>query len=110
MIDPCTEDPEAYLGYDALGDVFAVDDNIYGNETIRVFNLKRRRLKGLRYEKVYVTVQTFNAMNRAIDRGDEDAVADFRKLLEHFQRKDQQFAAVARYVEYDPAAFNIQIT
>jgi len=110
LIDPCAEDPEAYLGFDAFGNILSIDDNIYGEETIRVFHLDRRRLKDLRYEKVVVAAETLKALIRAKGRGDTEAETDFRNLLDFFQASDRQFSAVARYVEQDPLAFGITIT
>ena len=107
LIDPCSENPEDYLGFDATGQIFATGDNIYGDETIRVFHLDRRRLRDLRSEKVYLTLETIRAMNRATERGDAEAVQDFRRLLDLIQSDTQQFAAVARYVERDPSAFDL---
>ena len=44
LIDPCFDDPAHYLGYDPTGQIFPLGDNPYGEATIDVFHLLRRRL------------------------------------------------------------------
>lgn len=48
LVDPCYDDPEWYLSFNPTGRIFALEEdgtpNIFGETTIVVFNLNRRRL------------------------------------------------------------------
>ncbi len=107
LIDPCYDDPEYYLGFYPSGGVFSLDDNQYGESTIKVFNLKRRRLRDLRLEKVITAVSILKFIRKYEEVGNDAAVSDFRSLLDEERSDSSQFAAVARYIDRNPEAFNI---
>ncbi len=52
LIDPCYDDPESYLMYDPFGQVFPLKDDPYGERTIDVLHLERRRLRDPRRKTV----------------------------------------------------------
>lgn len=104
LIDPCSDDPEDYLGYDPTGQIFALGDKPSGKITIDVFHLYRRRLRDLRQE----TVRAIGGLIKAIDRiADPDAVGDFQALLDEARIGWKQHAGVARYVASHPAEFGL---
>ena len=78
LIDPCYDNPEEYLGFDPKGRIFSLDDNPYGEATIKVFNLKRRRLSDLRREKLELAIEILKLAQKYEREGNEDAAQDFR--------------------------------
>jgi uncharacterized protein (TIGR02646 family) len=107
LIDPCYDPPEVYLGFDATGQVFSLNGNPYGEATIRVFRLWRRRLRDLRREKLVGVVAILKLILKYAGEGNQGVVEDLRDLLNAEKSDDSQFAAVARYVEDNPAFFGI---
>jgi hypothetical protein len=108
LIDPCYDDPEDYLGFDLSGGILSVDGNPYGRKTIKVFNLKRRRLRDLRLTKVRRIVKILK-LKRKYEQDGNDAVAeDFGALLEDEKVDTEEFAAIARYVDRNPEVFGIE--
>lgn len=107
LIDPCYDDPEDYLGFDPIGQVFSLEDSPYGEATIKVFNLRRRRLRTLRQEKVETTVIILKFVRKYEQEGNDAVAGDFRSLLDDDKSDSAEFAAVARYIDRNPEAFNI---
>lgn len=107
LIDPCYDDPEEYLGFDLFGQVFSLEDNPYGNSTIKVFNLARRRLKDWRRVKVRSVIDILKLARKYEQEGEDAIASDIRALLDDDKSDSAQFAAVARYIDRNPEAFNI---
>jgi uncharacterized protein (TIGR02646 family) len=106
LLDPCKDDPDRYVTYNALGEIMAVGDNPKGLATISVFHLDRRRLRDLRRSVIDEVVQVLSilASSEILDK----ARADFESWLRRFRLEDScEYAAVARAVLRDPAAFGI---
>lgn len=107
VIDPCYDDPEDYIGFDLTGQAFSLDDNPYGETTINVFNLKRRRLRDLRRAKVQSTVIILKLARKHEKDGNAAIAHDIRALLDNEQADAAQFAAVVRCIIRDPEAFGV---
>lgn len=107
LIDPCYDNPEEHLGFDPKGRIFSLDDNPYGEVTIKVFNLRRRRLSDLRRETLVIAMEILKLVEKYEREGNEDVAQDFRSLLDPLQFASEEFAAVTRYVARNPEAFNI---
>ena len=107
LIDPCYDVPEDYLGFDPIGQVFSLEGNPYGEATITVFNLRRRRLRVLRYVKVRSAVDILKLARKYEHEGNDAVASDIRALLDDDKSDSAEFAAVARYIDRNPEAFNI---
>lgn len=107
LIDPCLDNPEEYLGYDPLGQVFALNENptekAIGETTIEVFHLARRRLRDLRRERIALVTKIMELM--AIP--DSTAGSELGALLASMQANEYGHAGVARYVSRRPAEFGL---
>ena len=102
LIDPCYDDPEWYLGYDPKGQIFALDDdNPFGNKSIEVYNLKRRRLVTRRKKIMKSTIHAFRFIkilqkNKPVDR---EALKEAREILLELISDEAEHAGVARYIK-----------
>lgn len=105
LIDPCSSAPDKYLGYDLTGQVFALEGNAYGEATIRVFNLTRRRLRALRRDKVEVTVGILKLIRKFDSEGMTSVANEIRPLLSGHESDSSEFAAVTRYIVQHPDSF-----
>lgn len=106
LIDPCYDTPEWYLTFERDGRIRAIDDNIFGDATISVFHLDRRRLD--RKRKAHIdTLCKLLQMER--DLRNAGRAADARKfnlsLRECYASDRNYFAAVARAVFDRPNDF-----
>jgi len=105
LIDPCYDNPEWYLGYRPDGQIFALDDNPYGEKTIEVFHLRRRRLRDCRRKVMVGAIKCLEMIQKARERGVRNAEADFRELLAQFTSDDAHYAGIARFIEHHASAF-----
>lgn len=105
LIDPCYDDPEWYLKYDPHGQILSIDDNLYGEKTIEVFHLDRRRLRDARKIIVDFTVHFLEKIREAKSRGNEDAVGFLEELLEKLLSASSEYAGVVRFVVNNSAVF-----
>ena len=98
LIDPCYDDPEWYFAYDPHGQIFSLGDNPYGEETIEIFHLKRRRLRDARRGIIKLTSEFVKKIKKAQSNGNDDAINDLEDLLQNFIADNSQYAGVARFV------------
>lgn len=108
LLDPCSDDPENHLRYDATGQVFALNGSQKAEASIAVFHLGRRRLRDLRKEKIEAVIDLLKIIGAQRDVGRAEAVADFTEYLKnHFLADPCHYAGAARLVDRDPAAFGL---
>lgn len=109
MLDPCQadDDPESHFIFDSHGQILARDAaDVRARETIRICNLKRRRLRDERAQVVVRVVHIVRLLDRVIAKGHLDLISEVQELLGLAVQESAHYAAVARYVERDPAAFS----
>ncbi|MBW8038368.1 MAG: hypothetical protein FVQ85_00015 [Planctomycetes bacterium] len=105
LIDPCYDDPEWYMAYDPQGQVLALEDNPYGEKTIEVFHLKRRKLRDARKVIMDFTIHFLEKIKEAKSQGNEDAVGFLEELLEELLSASSEYAGVVRFVLNNSAVF-----
>ena len=106
LIDPCSDDPAEYLGYDITGDVLPLDDNSRGKATIRVLHLSRRRLRDARRAIVRAALDLLKLISSEITT--VAARNDLQTFLDNrFKADECEYAAVVRYVENHPSDFGM---
>ena len=110
LIDPCTDDPEEYFGYDPFGGIISLKDPV-GSKTIEICHLTRRRLKDSR-RRVIESVKCVMKVARHISLGNGSsnhcgATADLQALLETVTGSGCIHAGVARYVANRPHEFGM---
>lgn len=103
LIDPCSEDPEVYLGYDPKGKVFSLARDPRGETTIEVFNLSRHGLNELRLQAIRSVIWAMKLIHEGQSAA---ATAELDAFLAKLQSQGQQYAGVARYVAAHPAEFD----
>lgn len=99
LIDPCYDDPKWYFFYDTEGQVFSLKENPYGQKSIEVFNLNRRRLCKRRRKKVKRVIRMIELIREWEASGQEDAVADFKDLLRDLMKDESEYAGAVRFIE-----------
>lgn len=118
LLDPCRDDPEQHIRFDPHGDAFPVSQSARGNVSIRVFHLRRKRLKTLRKGRIERVVARFREIQdlRAFvatlppphdamgHENVENALVNFHS---EYLAEACDFAAVGRWVMRDPAAFGL---
>lgn len=107
LIDPCFDDPEDYLAYDPTGQIFSLNDNPYGEKTIDVLHLSRRRLKDYRLETIKAVTFVAKLVASNIATTNPGAANDLKAYLKDLQTAKSQHAGVARYVATHPAEFGV---
>jgi len=108
LLDPCRDDPNEALSYNGLGEVVAIRDSPRGLATIAVFHLDRRRLRDLRRSVVDEVVRVLTILDRGRDEISSEARTDLFNWLQRFRMQDScEYAAVARAIFRDPAAFGL---
>lgn len=109
LLDPCGDDPEAFLSFTLTGEAVSLENNPRGLATIEVFRLNRRRLLDLRRGVIEAILQLLALLNTRREEISEAARADFAALLHRWTTDDsREYAAVARAVLRDPEAFGIR--
>ena len=104
LIDPCEDDPERYLGYDPVGQIFSIDDDLRGERTISVFALSRRRLRVRRREVIWQTLSILKLVDLAEQSGDSASADLARTMLEALKERGEH-GAVSRFVERNESGF-----
>lgn len=103
LLDPCDDEPQFSLTFDALGHPVGLDPR--GEASIEVFHLQRKRLRDLRRRVIEKAIKVVAELRRLApaDPGRPRAEAD----LEELTREESLYAAAARAVRDNPAAFGI---
>lgn len=108
LLDPCRDDPAEFLGYGVNGEVMAVADNPRGQATIDICHLNRSRLCDLRRDLVTVISRALAILTTGSREISDAAKADLLGWLQQSRMDDScEYAAVARAVLRDPAAFGL---
>lgn len=108
LIDPCNDNPEDHLTYDIHGHISALDRNLRGRATIKVCNLRRRRLRDGRRDRINATAELLQVL-RKVESSQDDIVASALKgfLQSHLLAAGCEYAGAGRAVENDPDAFGV---
>ena len=103
-VDP----PEQYLGFDPQGQIYALDDDPFGEDTIRLCHLKRRRLRLRRQRVMREVVDLLEVARLAEDTGNMRVARRIRRCIRtNYAHDSAPHAAVARAVVGDPDAFGV---
>ena len=106
LLDPCTDDPERYLGYDLYGQILALSKaDESAKMTINVFHLERKRLKDLRKPVILRAVKILRAKRQATTRGETVGLRLCSDLLAEMAADDSQFAGSVRFVVKNESIF-----
>lgn len=98
MLNPCADDPKDHLSYTITGDVVATGDSLRGEATIQICHWRRRRLRDRRRELVDRILDVLGYVESAERR---------RLIIDRYCEDREEFAAVARAIREDPAAFGL---
>jgi uncharacterized protein (TIGR02646 family) len=101
LVDPCDDPPELHLSFDATGSVSAREGSPKGETTIRVFGLKRKRLRDAR-RAVLATVSEL--IEQLVEHGTPKDTAT-QVVLTVLSRPQRQYSAVVSAIRDDPATF-----
>ena len=107
LIDPCYDNPEDYLTFGVDGQPVSIGNNPYGEATITVFNLRRRRLKNARLKLIELASRMMENVRTLEDAGNAQEAARWKEALVFLSSDDQQYAGVVRAVISDPEAFGV---
>jgi uncharacterized protein (TIGR02646 family) len=105
LLDPCRDQPDLHLMFDADGQVWPREGSVRGEETIRVFVLKRKRLRDARKQALD---DIGELIEEQVKRGESKERAT-RAALEVFSRPRHGFSALISAARADPALFGFQI-
>lgn len=109
LLDPCGDNPENHLRYDAGGRIYAAGGSAQGAASIAVFHLDRR-LSDQRKEKIVDVVRLLAIITAQEKAGKREAVADLTGFLEdRYLRASCHYAGAARLVQRDPTAFGLSV-
>lgn len=107
LLDANVPDPEAHLAFNPLGEIGPRKaEDLRALATIHVCNLNRRRLALQRRRAIALMVELLRAEARH-PAGDEPTQERFAALRELLRGDAASYAAAARAVERDPAAFGV---
>ena len=106
LLDPCCGDPKRHLDYSLYGEIDGIDE--YGNATIRICNLTRRRLRKSRETKISEVIQFLELIRDTKDKGCEQTSEKLRTIMQiSYLNNCCCFAGVARFVVDNPERFGI---
>jgi len=101
LLDPCRDEPDLHLTFDAAGGVSARAGSRKGDQTIRVFGLKRKRLRDARLD-VLATISEL--IDEAVAEGTPRSNAT-RAVLTALSRPRRPYSALVKTIRDDPALF-----
>jgi uncharacterized protein (TIGR02646 family) len=108
LLDPCASTPEEHFRFDPLGQIYHVTGSLQGETTIKVFFLRRRRLRDLRTDVMNKVVDLLGLIYTLERENRQAAASDFRAYLQkHLLADNCTYAAVARYVYNHPEEFGL---
>lgn len=103
LLDPCSDQPEQHLRFDATGKVSALNGSDKGDATIRVFGLNRRRLVRSRQAALgMISGLIDNLVAKGMLRNDA-----ITSVLDTFCEPQYSYSALAVAVRADPARFGL---
>ncbi len=101
LLDPCSDQPDLHLTFDATGRVSPREGSTKGDATIRVFGLRRKRLRDARLQ-VLATVSELIEESVAAGAPREKTTLAVLAVL---SRPHYQYSALVSAIRDDPAAF-----
>ncbi len=101
LLDPSSDDPALHLTFDATGSVSPREGSTKGDTTIRVFGLKRKRLRDARLD-VLATISELIEENVAAGAPRDKATRAVLTVLAHSRRP---YSALVSAINDDPAIF-----
>lgn len=108
LLDPCVDDPELYIKYDLTGKADPIDADVFGEITIRVFNLNRIWLRTRRRKLILRLVKMLVFIKKLRKKGLVGEAKRLRDLTkQQFAADDCSWAAAARIVLAEPGSFGI---
>lgn len=107
LLNPCVDQPEDHIQFDVMGGVQPRNRSQQGDSTIQTVFLKRRTLTLLRHAAAKEAVQCMTHLVEARAKDNKLAIAHAEQRIAALKADSHVFAAVARDVERDPAAFGI---
>lgn len=96
LIDPTYDDPADYLGFDPSGGIFALEDNAFGNMTIEVFHLNRRRLKKARRNLIMQIQLVIGCINQ-LQLTNQKKHDMKREILQLYSGDSNNYAGAVRF-------------
>lgn len=107
LINPCEEDPENFLTYDVLGNILASKNENKAENTIKYYNLKRKRL--VRKRKIIIEAAIdFVKTIEQYKKNNNPLFIEFERLFEkQCLSQTSIFSACARSVKKFPSNFGI---
>ncbi len=103
LLDPCDDEPEQHISFNALAEAREVNSSAMGEASIRVFNLNRKRLRDARRAHLD-TIQELIDENVAAGL---DRTLCTAAVLVVMARGDKVYAGLVRAARDDPAAFGL---
>lgn len=101
LLDPCSDQPDLHLTFDATGGVSPRGGSTKGETTIRVFGLKRKRLRDARRA---VLADVSELIEGHVAEGTPRETAT-RVVLTVFSHPKHQYSALVSAIRDDPAIF-----
>lgn len=101
LLDPCSDQPALHLMFDATGGVSPRVGSAKGDATIRIFGLRRKRLRNAR-RKVLATISEL--IDEHVEVGVPRDQAK-RAVLTVLSRPHHQYSALVSAIKDDPAIF-----
>lgn len=97
MLNPTCDDPASYLGFDPTGQVFSLEENRYGEKTIEVFNLYRRRLTRARRKRLQELEACLQALDESGPRDNQKKMALKKEFLKIYAKDEKDYAGMVRH-------------
>lgn len=108
LLDPCLDNPRLYITYNLAGEADPIDADVFGEITIRVFNLNRIWLCTRRRKLILGIVQVLVFVKELRKKGLVGEAKRMRDLAkQEFAADDCSWAAAARTVFAKPGSFGI---
>ncbi|GEM44708.1 hypothetical protein [Deinococcus cellulosilyticus] len=108
LLHPCVDHPEAEIKYSPLGRIIERGASDRLKATIRICNLKRRRLVRNRHSAIQRTIRLLRLIHNLETLGHTQSLAEAKQLLEeHFISNEAEYAGAARNVCNEPARFGV---
>lgn len=110
LLDPCSpdSDPEQRFRYDVRGEIHArIPTDVQARATIRIFHLRRRRLRDDRarvVQRISKLVRILEGLRAKLDSGDP-TIVELQRLLDEQLGSEALYVGAARNVVRDPRAF-----
>ncbi len=108
LLNPCKDDPSKYFTFNLLGEIIplAIEDYDRAEKSIKIYNLKRKRLRELRAKLIEGLTNTIKEFRKSTK--DTEEVKKFENaLLKNFSEKNKPYSAVVKSMMEDPSVFGL---